>query len=372
MINTPPPHQLTDDQLSIVLQGPCQFGKKDEAVTTRAIASIRQYFPKAELILSTWKNSTLPKGLDVDIVVFNKDPGGQRLSLALQPKSGKPFMNNVNRQLVSSLGGTQAASRTHVLKARTDMVFYNNSCLNWWDLAPHRNPAHSAFKQRVLGYAFGSRKARNPSGVLNLQYHPGDWFYLGLKEDLIDFFDIPLCPDSCVNYLLTERIIPPAWQAWVTHQWFPEMYLWVTYLKKKGIPVTIAHSFDNRPSNDLPSIQSLVNNFILLDAEQLGFVNDKYRRGIMEGHEVGLASMMCYQDWLEHYLSLCVPPAELTHPSVKRLIARSLPQQQWQPIAFNNPNTATGPALNNNQDASITLQGVVAPSGTRVAFSSIK
>ena len=342
---------LEDKQLSVVLQGPCHFGKKDAQVSHHAVASIRQHFPKAELIFSTWKNSEIPKGLDVDVVVFNNDPGGQPLSLAVQKKTGKPFGNNVNRQIVSSLGGIQVASRPYVLKARTDMVFYSNKCLDWWNRATHRNPAHSAFKERMLGYAFGTRKARNPSGVLNLQYHPGDWFYLGLKEDMVDLFDIPLCPESCVNYLLDNKILPSSTQWWVTHQWYPEIYLWVSYLKKKGIPVTMAHSFDNRVENDLPSIQSLVNNFILLDADQIGFVNSKYLFPVIEANELGLASMMCYQDWLDAYLELCVPEDKRLSNEVKTLIQRSLPQQQWEQAK---QNQAAAPA-------GFAIEGFVAP-----------
>jgi hypothetical protein len=362
---------LSDDQLSVVLQGPAHFSKKDFHATQLAIDSIRQYFPHAELILSTWKGAKLPTKVDVDCIVFNQDPGGQALSLSVNPKTGKAVQNNVNRQIVSSYAGVRVASRTHVLRVRSDMVFTSAKCLDWWGLATHRCAEQQCFKQRVIGYAGGTRKSTNPSGVLELPYHPGDWFFLGLKEDLLDLFDIPLCPDSDTNYLLDNYINPPAFAPWTTHRWYPEIYLWVSYLRKKGIPVNLDHSFDKRPENDLPSLQSLVNNFLLLDYEQLSFTNAKYLFPWIDAHEWGLTSMMTYQDWLDSYLQFCVPENEQFSDEIKTLVARSLPQQQWQTIALNTPNTpvATMP-LNNTP--TITIQGIVAPSASVVSASALK
>ena len=113
----------------------------------------------------------------------------------------------------------------------------------------------------------------------------------------------------------------------------------------------MAHSFDNRVENDLPSIQSLVNNFLLLDADQIGFVNGKYLFPVMEANELGLASMMCYQDWLDAYLELCVPEDQQLSNEVKTLIQRSLPQQQWEATKQQQTSASEGFAI----------EGIVAP-----------
>jgi hypothetical protein len=349
-LSSPVGTPLLDSQLSIVLQGPAHFSKKDRQATLLSIQSVRRYFPNAELILSTWKRAKLPPKLDVDCVVFNQDPGGQPLSLVVNKRTGKPTLNNINRQIVSSYGGIRVASRAYVLRVRSDMIFTSAKCLDWWGMATHRCEEQKLFKQRVIGYAGGTRKGQNPSEIFELQYHPGDWFFLGLKEDLLDLFDIPLCPESCVHYLLKNYITPASWAPWETHRWYPEMYLWVTYLQKKGVPVTIQHCFDTRRENDRPSLQSLVNNFLLLDYEQLSFVNAKYLFPWVGGHEWGYASMMTYQDWLAAYLELCVPKDQQQSNEVKTLIQRSLPQQQWEQAKDSEPATET-----------FTIKGFAAP-----------
>ena len=90
--------KIQSSEISVVVQGAI-----DQNNTPLCITSIRKYLPKAEIILSTWEGSDT-ENLDYDILVLNKDPGGYRDICT-------KFVNNLNRQLVSTSNGIKKASK---------------------------------------------------------------------------------------------------------------------------------------------------------------------------------------------------------------------------------------------------------------------
>ena len=66
---------IKDREISIVLQGPIY---KD--ITSCVCKRMRDIFPEAEIIVSTWEGSDT-SGLIYDILLENKDPGGTPLML---------------------------------------------------------------------------------------------------------------------------------------------------------------------------------------------------------------------------------------------------------------------------------------------------
>src|SRR4051812_39981777 len=107
-------------KLSIVIQGPVL------PCTPSCVANVRQFFPNAELILSTWEGTDTSK-VFVDKVVLSGDPGGHNW--------------NIKRQIVSSYQGLQAASEFTAMKIRTDIRFFSTECLEHfdkWEKRSHR------------------------------------------------------------------------------------------------------------------------------------------------------------------------------------------------------------------------------------------
>ena len=84
---------------------------------------IRKYLPKSKIILSTWDGSNV-NGLDYDIVIFNKDPGGSLCSA-----NDDKILNNVNREIVSTLAGLKVCKTKYVFKIRSDLIIKSNKIL---------------------------------------------------------------------------------------------------------------------------------------------------------------------------------------------------------------------------------------------------
>ena len=61
--------KITSRDISVVVQGPIHKTR-----TKKCLQSIRKNLPAAEIILSTWQNSSV-NGMDFDILVANEDPG---------------------------------------------------------------------------------------------------------------------------------------------------------------------------------------------------------------------------------------------------------------------------------------------------------
>ena len=67
---------IKSSEISIVIQGPIY-----KNTTKRVCERMRQIFPQAEIIVSTWQGSDT-SDLTYDVLVESKDPGGTPLMLA--------------------------------------------------------------------------------------------------------------------------------------------------------------------------------------------------------------------------------------------------------------------------------------------------
>ena len=110
------------NDISIVVQGAV-----DKTETPKCLKSIRQYLPNAEIILSTWEGTDLSciEGL-YDKLVLSKDPGG-----VFYEK--KKYYQNINRQIVSTKAGLELAERKFIMKLRSDLIFTNNTFLDYFE-----------------------------------------------------------------------------------------------------------------------------------------------------------------------------------------------------------------------------------------------
>ena len=102
--------RIEDSEISIVLQGPIYKG-----TTSRVCKRMREIFPNAEIIVSTWEGSDT-SGLIYDILLENKDPGGTPLMLdgELNNKT-----NKVDRMILSS---------KNCIKKRDKLISLENYC----------------------------------------------------------------------------------------------------------------------------------------------------------------------------------------------------------------------------------------------------
>lgn len=244
--------KIDSKDISVVVQG--AIGD----VTQRCLLSIRKVLPKATIILSTWEGTDV-SGLEYDEVVFNQDPGSTETYLAdYSPKK----KNNLNRQIVSTLNGLKKVKTKYALKMRTDFIMKHAGFTDWFDKFPKRTKEFMVFTHKVVSY----------SGALkDMIFHPCDFMYFGLTEDLLLLFDIPLQNKEDAYYFNSPQIIF-GHEYFHSHRFSPEQHIWIECLKKK-YPKQMSEVedlCDMTEENQRNSEMSYLNNFIGIDCQFFG------------------------------------------------------------------------------------------------------
>lgn len=245
---------IDSSEISVVIQGAF-----NAAITHKTIASVRKYLPKAEIILSVWEGTALPKNLPVDKTVFNKDPGFCYYSDEKSPKK-----NNVNRQIVSTLAGLKIASKKYALKIRTDFVLTGKNFLNYFDKYKKVNPKWQLFEKKLISCSYF---ARIPE-ISKVSLHISDLLFFGLTKDVLKLFDIPLMPkeyELCFTYTNKKY----------THKYTkycPEQYIFCACLKKNQMPFKMDNQYDLTKENTEQTHNYFANNFVFLSFGQYNVI----------------------------------------------------------------------------------------------------
>ena len=290
---------ICNKEISVIVQGAA-----DKKITPECLKSIRKFLPGAEIILSTWEG-TDASGLDYDKIVLNKDPGAVLLSVNA---GGKKFYNNINRQLLSTQNGLKETGKKYAFKIRSDIVLQGAGFLDYFDkYDAYRDPAYSIFKKRILNYyLFTPRYGRAGRHNVPVLFHPSDWMFFGLTQDLKKLFDIPLQPEPETTLYWLSRKKPAdqadAWPA-TALRYCQEQYLFYSCLKKYYPRVKFENYMDITREKEDFSRRLMVNNFTILDFMQWKIKNDKY------GHVVGTlpAGQTSHAHWLLEYKKYCNP-----------------------------------------------------------------
>jgi hypothetical protein len=256
--------------ISVVIQGKA-FGVPgepyDQQLTQQCIDSIRNLIPLAEIILSTWKGSFVDH-FDVDKIILNDDPGAVTYS-DLAPN----FFNNNNRQIVSTYNGLKAATKKYAIKMRGDCKLMDTDFTDHLKESP-RSEKFKYFKQRIV---IPTKYTRNPRRIAQL-IHPSDIFQVGLKEDLLNLWGIPLQPEPETTRAVPahKNIFNNALTGGFHRMKFgAEQYNWYAFCKKQGLDLELKHYSHLPVSIIVDSEWSLINNFVIEDAYSLGVILPK-------------------------------------------------------------------------------------------------
>lgn len=253
------------EDISVVIQGKV-FGSPGDPYekqgTLHSIESVRKYMPKAEIILSTWEGTDVSH-LPYDKAIFNKDPGAIAYSIY-----DPTYLNNNNRQIVSTCNGLKAGTRKYGIKMRGDCTIISTNFLNYLQEYP-RSEKFKFFKKRVV---IPTLYSRNPRRIAQL-IHPSDIFQVGLLEDLQDLWDIPLQPEPETTraHPIEKRILNNALDnSYHRMKFGAEQYIWHAFCKKKGLNIELKHYSHIPPSKILSSEFSIINNFVIEESEKIG------------------------------------------------------------------------------------------------------
>ena len=258
--------KFTARDFSIVVQGPIHSSPENKGsrdITVRCLASIRRFFPGAELVLSTW-NGAATDGLDCDVLVKSEDPGAVAFTDA-QPPTG---FNNTNRQIVSTRAGMEAASREFAVKFRGDFYFESACLLELGESlsCPLRG---AAFRSRIhLGpYLTGNPRRHRPA-----PFFFSDLLQAGRLEDLRKLWNIPLAPEpETTRWLETHAgsSFFPVHEG-VKLRLFPEQYIIVAFLATQNRHFRLDHPYDISPRKLLASEKFLLESFRVIEVAQFG------------------------------------------------------------------------------------------------------
>ena len=258
-------------EVSIVVQGKIQ----DE--TGQYLRKLRNTFPEAEIVLSTWKGESV-EGLCFDVLVLNDDPGGEDYLYLCDGKE----INNQNRQVVSTVNGIRRASKKFVIKIRTDFTLTNNSILKDFNqVFKERDVRYKIFKSRIITCSLCSRIYSHQT-FLPTPFHPSDIFAFGYRDDLLNLWE-------SVGLATSEELACwpckfPSMLPYKKCRWryAPEQYIFIKCVEKKFGKTHFSDWTDFSSSNISLSKKIIWNNFIILDNSFLGLESEKHKLTIFD------------------------------------------------------------------------------------------
>lgn len=295
--------------ISVVVQGPIVGSPTDpldKRLTYQCLESVRKYLPGSEIILSTWKGSNT-NGLSYDILVENEDPGATICHYRLK------LYNNINRQIVSTKSGLQQAAKKFAMKIRSDMILKGNGFLKYFGLYKKRADEWKILQERVLVCTIFSK---NPKRIFPFPFHPSDWFFFGLRDDVLSIWDVPFArePEISKWFENKPRPVPDLFPHFL-NRYFPEQYLWITFLRKYG-SIDFDYIWDLSKNSVELSEKTITNNLVLLEPHQLQIKFLKYKIKFYDW-----ASVYTHGEWLRMYNKYCDGNVFL-HPDLNVLIKK--------------------------------------------------
>lgn len=154
------------NNLSVILQGAIS------PYTKNIIKSFRCAFPDCEIILSTW---SFDSDLDqlVDFYICNVDPGP--LPVIFQGEVVR--VENVNRQIVSTVEGLKKATKKLSIKWRTDFELDSKKIRKFIDAYSKKIELANLSGRNMI--VVSSINTANPFAGIGFVGHISDWIYFG-------------------------------------------------------------------------------------------------------------------------------------------------------------------------------------------------
>lgn len=280
--------KINFEDISIVVQGPI-----NPTLTKKCLLQLRKVFPGAEIILSTWQNSYV-SDLEYDKVIFNQDPGED-------PGFENNLHVNLGRQIFSTINGIKQSQRKYILKSRPDLFFKDNKFLDYFNKFDQYENEFKVFKKRIIASSYMTRSSTNSIWL----FHPSDWCFFGLREDLLNLFDIELPKEKNNKYLKSHSISNANnFLNNIYTQYWGEQYIFVKCLLKNKKSIYFNDYTDITEKSKFLSEHFIINNFTILDySKNFNFNFIKYK--INDNDITGNLNILNYFNFLKLYKKYC-------------------------------------------------------------------
>jgi hypothetical protein len=279
--------KVLDREISFVVQGPI-VGDGRHGVTSIALRSINKHFPESDIILSTWRDSSLGQFSRIKnlTIVESQDPG----SYMRDKQSG--IFHNANRQIVSTLAGLSKVETEYAVKIRSDLQLTGRGISRWLTDGVRYSKREEEFCWLTERAVVVNVTSVDPRAGLPLPFHPCDWIYFGLTIDLREIWDCPAFPE-------------PEWTQWFdfnrkpenfpfptsSAKFHPENYVWSNFVKK-FMEIKFDHSSDASEENIVLSERVFVSNLLVVSRGQINIRWLKSKVNLKN-----LNTMYSFRDW---------------------------------------------------------------------------
>lgn len=243
---------MNSTDITFIIQGPVVSDTPD------VIRSVRQHFPKSQIIVST-TDTSVPKTLSgYDELVISPDPGGFDY-----PDIPRERTNNVNRQIINTKAGLERVHTPYAFKLRSDFLLTGTDFLKYFDKYPKFEQKYKVFGHKLLACCFFTRR---PDSYTPYPFHPSDLAFFGHTEDVKKLYNIPLMtPDDAYGNKTARH----------HYRYTAEQYIFLTCLRQNGFQADCRFYDDVTPQNTEQTEHYLASNFIFLDFEHFNLKGTK-------------------------------------------------------------------------------------------------
>lgn len=264
--------KILETDLTFVFQGP-EVIIEGANYTLKAIRSAKIQFPQAKIVFSTWEglNTAEYEKLDAKIIL-SKDPGSH-----LRDVTNGIYLN-LERQLITSGVGLREVDTKYAIKIRSDMKITSRNLLRVLnrDLLTHnREKEYTYLRERVVVLDVTSI---DPKLVEPLPFHPCDWLYAGLTEDLKVIFPSHVSIDekAIATYYMANR--KPENNPFPTSmaRFHPESYIFSKAMEN-FTKINFDHLSDIESNNIYLSERQIFNNLYITSQKDLGVKSLKHK-----------------------------------------------------------------------------------------------
>ena len=178
----------------------------------------------------------------------------------------KNRLNNLNRQIVSTINGLKKVTTPYSVKLRTDIKITGKAFTHISNSHQEREKRYSYFSERIIAcqYYF-----RNPD-IYRAPFHISDIFLFGKTVDLIHLFDIPLTEEPLFSQWYMHKKRPtPDYEPNTLCKFTPEQYIWLECIKKFGLTPSLTCLYSTDKDLLELSNKTIINNFFIHSEKHL-------------------------------------------------------------------------------------------------------
>nr|WP_217702209.1 WavE lipopolysaccharide synthesis family protein [Vibrio ostreicida] len=210
---------ISDQDISFVVQGPVQGSderKQLTGITEQCLMSIRQFFPRSTIILSTWKGQNFT-GLDTDKVIELDDPGPNYIW-----QDEQQLKLNNNRQIYSTHAGLKAVTTPYAAKLRTDNKLTGQGFVRLFEQYAHQ-PKQTGFDFLNSRIVTSSAFFISSHVGKTVHFHKSDLFDFGETQDLLSLWDEQLIPELRFSKNVGYKSRYPATEQFLCLRWLSRL-----------------------------------------------------------------------------------------------------------------------------------------------------